>query len=243
VPKAAKLTLILAIILGLFLVAADRVLNLAAESAIQKRVSQQLIAQGLQVRGTPQVSIEGFPFLTQAVGGEFGAIRVAIPDLRSDTFSLTGTQIRAVGVKADVAEVLRGGGTVTAARITGASTVAYSSIAGLLRQPNLTSSVDNNGKLTLRMPVQLAGRSVTIVAPVTVALVDGQVRLAVSDIQTEGGELSPGIRARLSTMASALSRELTFPVLPYNLTIERVEVTKDGLRVSASATNVPLSRS
>jgi hypothetical protein len=240
VPRAAKVSLILVFVLALLLVGADRVLAAVAEGQIEKKVTEQLAAQNIKTVGEPSVTVEGVPFLTQVVGKEFKAIRIRLDSVQSTGITLTDLDVRATKVKADVFELMDGKGEITATKVAGTGAVSYSSIAGLLQQPDLTIVADN-GKLKLRLPVKFAGQSFAVVAFGTVAMSGGKVKLTVNDVRPDGGGLPGGAQTLLTALAGKLSQELELPALPYDMTVESIEVAGEGLRVHASALNVPLS--
>ncbi|MGY0234991.1 LmeA family phospholipid-binding protein [Longispora urticae] len=239
-PKWAKVVVIVVVILGIALVAADRVLAMVAENVLADKVAEQLKSRDITATGKPDATIEGFPFLTQAAGGEFDAVEVHAAGLKSQGVALTDLTVRATGVKADVSALASGTGEVTAAKVTGTGTVPYSSIAGLLQHADLTITAEN-GKLKLRTPFRVAGQTFRVVATGTVALENGRVRLTVTDFQADGGALPPGAQALLRALASKLSQDIALPTLPYDLKLEKIETGNEGLTVHASALNVPLS--
>ncbi|WP_412541361.1 DUF2993 domain-containing protein [Longispora sp. K20-0274] len=239
-PKAAKIALIVVVVLGVVVVAADRVLAVVAENVLADKVAEQLKTREISSTGKPDATIEGFPFLTQAAGGEFEAVQVHAAALKSQGMALTDLTVRATGVKADVSALASGKGEVTAAKVTGTGTVPYSSIAGLLQQADLTISAEK-GQLKLRTPFRVAGQTFRVVASGTVTLENGRVRLTVTDFQADGGGLPSAAQPLLRALATKLSQDIALPTLPYDLKLEQIEVGNEGLTVHASALNVPLS--
>lgn len=239
-PKAAKISLVVAVVLLGLLLAADRVLAFVAGNVLTDKVSQQLTERGVENTGELDATVGGFPFLTQVLGGKYDAVEIRAANLRSQGVSLTDLTVRATGVEAPAGALMRGEGTVTAARVTGSGLLPYSSIAALLHQPDLTIVADN-GRLKLRTPIRFAGQSIMVVASGNLVLDGGRLTLTIEDIRPDGGGLPPGAQLLLSALRGRLSQEIALPPLPYGLTIERLDVAGDGLQVQVSAVNVPLS--
>ncbi|WP_255269462.1 LmeA family phospholipid-binding protein [Actinomadura madurae] len=70
-----KVLLVLLVLVAVAVVAADRLGVRVAEDKIGEQVAAQY-----NLRQQPDVTIHGIPFLTQALGGEYKHIEVAIGD-------------------------------------------------------------------------------------------------------------------------------------------------------------------
>ncbi len=240
VRKPGKIVLILVVLLVALLVVADRVGVAAAESAISKKVSQKLASQDIQTNGSPDVTIEGFPFLTEVATGTYKAVVIKLASATSKGIQMSDLVVRATDVHAKATEVLNGQGEIKADQITGGAAIAYSSIAKLLHTPDLSVTPDN-GKLKIRVPVQFLGLSINVVATGEVSVVGGKLRVKIVDVRQAGGGLPAGADGLLRQLGSQLSQDITLPALPYGLTLRSVTVANDGLRITAGAANVPIS--
>ncbi|GAA3371947.1 hypothetical protein GCM10017744_101550 [Streptomyces antimycoticus] len=78
--RALRITLIVVVILGGLFVAADRIAVYIAESKAADKIKS---SQGLTT--TPNVSIKGFPFLTQVAGKELDEVDVGVDGLTTAT--------------------------------------------------------------------------------------------------------------------------------------------------------------
>jgi hypothetical protein len=83
------LIVLLLVLLGL-LVVADRVGASMAEREIGDQIKQELVAQGLET-SPPEVSVGGFPFLTQVLAGEYESISIQLRDVEG---TLEGEGVR-----------------------------------------------------------------------------------------------------------------------------------------------------
>src|SRR5688500_2888757 len=111
------------IVLVILLVAVDRVAAAGVERDLANR-----IAASTDLSSTPTVTIEGIPFLTQAVSGHY-------PEVRFDlgTFSYGGVPVKnlrgaAYDVTAPLADVLQNRPTARAGRVTIAGTLTKETI-------------------------------------------------------------------------------------------------------------------
>src|SRR5690349_13218283 len=77
--RALRITLIVFVVLGILFVAADRLAVYFAESEAADKIKT---SQGLT--NTPDVSIKGFPFLTQVAGKELDEVEIGMDGLTTD---------------------------------------------------------------------------------------------------------------------------------------------------------------
>ncbi len=119
--RALRILLIIAVILGAIFVAVDRVaVHLAeGEAADRLRASEGLAS-------TPDVDINGFPFLTQVLGGSLDEVRVGISDYEAGAGE-DGRTIRIADLRADLSGVEFSGdfGSAVADSATGTATISY----------------------------------------------------------------------------------------------------------------------
>src|SRR5947209_16786383 len=95
--------LILLAVIVVVLIGADRIALLVAESQIASRVQK---SQDLESH--PDVSITGFPFLTQVVGGHYREVDVAVKDVTRNGLTVDRVSVRAHGVSVPLGKVLSG---------------------------------------------------------------------------------------------------------------------------------------
>src|SRR5664279_2160691 len=98
-----KALFIVVAVVVVLLVALDRIGLLIADSQIASRVQK---SQGLSSR--PQVSIKGFPFLTQVIGGRYGEVDVAVRDVTRNGLTVDKVSVHAFGVSVPLSQVLSG---------------------------------------------------------------------------------------------------------------------------------------
>lgn len=238
--------LVLLVLLIAGLVVADRVAASTAERIIGERVAEQVANQNATSE-QPEVTIEGVPFLTQVVAGNYHEIQIVLrnfsaPAENDKTIKLPVLDIRAQDVAAPLDTVRTGNGEITAGTVTGAGTIAYADLAQLIGQDGLTVQ-EQDGKLVATAPVTIPGLGqtldVTAVAGFEVA--DGTVQVRFSDVSAAGLPNLPIVKTFINSYAQQLAYDLNVPALPLGLKVQKVEAQAEGLVVTAGANNVPLN--
>lgn len=232
------LIVVFVVLLGLLL-AVDRVGAWAAERTVAEKVSQE-IAEMQVSASEPEVTVGGFPFLTQVVDGRYEDIRVLLRDVSANGLTVPELDVHAKGVNAQVSTLMSGDGEIVADQVTGTATIGYASVRALIDRPDLELG-EQDGKLRLRLPLTVAGQRVTAVALADVSVANGLVRISVAEIRAEGVQLVPQAQRLLDDYKRQLSVELRLPPLPFRLRVEGAAVRPEGLAVTASAQGVPIS--
>ncbi|MBA3489072.1 MAG: DUF2993 domain-containing protein [Longispora sp.] len=236
-PKAVKVLLVVIVLLAGVLIGADRVLAVVAERKLADQVSAELQKKGLTTSQEPQVSIGGFPFLTQMLAGKYSSIQITAPDVTSGNVKFTSLDVRVEGVVADDFGLTP----VLAEKVTGEGIVPFGSIVALLPRSDVTV-IAVGEKLQLRLPLNFGEQSLVVVATVMPSISDGRLRLAVDEVGTQDGGALPAFAQMLLMPVNALlSAGFELPKLPYDMRVDRVEVADTGLRAWASAADVPLN--
>src|SRR4051794_36980190 len=96
-----RLLLVLVLLVGALAVL-DRVAALAAERVVSERIQQN---EGLASR--PDVSIGGFPFLTQAADGEYDDVTVTVHGVRRGDLVIDTIRAHMTGVTVPASDVVR----------------------------------------------------------------------------------------------------------------------------------------
>lgn len=205
------IVVILAALLAVVLTA-DRV----AVIRTQERMARRIEARGFSAK--PDVTIAGFPFLTQMAAGRLHRV-----------------VIRAAGKKLGPVEVKhldltlhdihgRGNGR-TASRLSGTALVGFAGLAGVTRTPGLTLSADSPDRV--KITVGLGPVTGTATARVTRAG-PGGIRIAV----ISAGGIPVAVFGALRDIT------LPLPALPAGTTIQSVSVTGKGVLVHIGGQNV-----
>ncbi|MGH3648716.1 MAG: LmeA family phospholipid-binding protein [Micromonosporaceae bacterium] len=220
--------------------AADRGAAWAAEDKISEQVAQKAAERDITMQGKPEVAVEGFPFLTQMLGGEYQAITIGMKKVSLDGVTVERLDVRATAVKADLSDVMNGTGDVRAGHVTGEATVPFAAVEEMLGIEG--AKVDSaQGKLLIHLPFDYGPGTIQAVAQADVKVSGGVVKIDVESIRPEKGKLPSYAQSALDAYASKLSREIDLPKLPYGMKVKSAKVTGAGVVATAEAKDVSLT--
>lgn len=232
--KALLITL--AVLLGL-VIAADRITPLIAEDVLAGKIRSEL-----QLASDPDVSIHGFPFLTQAFGGEYDDIEITanavelraegMPELPPMTF-----HANLYGVQVPFSDAISGSiSEVPISRAEGSVTVPFDAIPAFIGE-DMALSEGKDGAINIEGTKNLAGFDVQYSGVGRIEIADGKITVVGESVQILGQEVP-------DDLVSALTEELGFnfdiPALPFGLQITSARATDAGLQVSATGKNFVL---
>lgn len=225
--------LIMVVLLGAIFVVADRI----AVSVAQDRVATRLAGQR-PFAGTPTVTIHGFPFLTQAVGGSYSDIEVR--GTGQELAGMTGATVDAKlhGAHIPLSAVSGGVQTVPVDQVDVAITVALSRVAQATGVPGLTLT-SNNGNVVATAPVTLAGVQVTVTATVHLSITGGALDGSLSGVRALSGRLPNGL---VSEAEQAVRIHLALPNLGFDSAVASVHTSGGNVVFTGSARHVTLRR-
>ncbi|MBJ6615960.1 DUF2993 domain-containing protein [Streptomyces sp. I4(2020)] len=244
--RALRILLVIAVVLGAIFVIVDRVAVHFAEGEAADRVRA---SEGLA--STPDVDIQGFPFLTQVLGGSLDEVRVGISDYEAGAGE-GGKTIRIADLRADLRGVEFSGdfGSAVADSATGTATIAYDELLRNAKAeptqvaPGITAEVvalsdGGNGKIKVALESTVLGTKlpepVTVLSSVTV--VDGNtVRVRADALPVLGGVEIAESRVRRIT-----DFEQKIDGLPGGISLEKVQAAADGVDVTVSGKDVRLA--
>ena len=226
-----RLVIVLLVLVALLAVA-DRVGVIVAQSVLASQVKDQL-----ELDQTPDVSIRGIPFLTQAVGGDYKDVRVTLPDVDAGSVQNIAIDARLQGVKVPLSDAIRRQiDQVPVDRISGTLTVRYDELARASGISGLRI-VRAGDSLTLTGSVRVLGRQLDASAV-------GRVEVRGNDIAIEAEQAEvagvPVPQVALDAAARLLSFKVSPTNLPLSLRITSVDIGDDALFVSAVSDDVVL---
>ena len=219
------------------LIGLDSIAVLVADDQIASRVRE---SQGLDRK--PSVSIKGFPFLTQVIGGRYDRLDVSVRNYTQQGLTVDLLTVQARGVRVPLSKALSGSvSEVPVDRTDARVTISYTHLNDYLRtrltgQVVTVSGVDGTLKLTGTLPF-----------PPRVSLtVDARVRVGGSSLTLEPISLDsalagvPGGAAARELVSQFFTVRLPISQLPFGISLERATVTRDGVVIDASADGLTL---
>lgn len=235
--------LVFLLLVGGLLVVGDRVAVNAAERLIADQVSQELTKRKVTA-GAPDVTVGGFPFLTQVLAEKFEKITIVLSDVSGEGVKLPRLHVDAADVVATRETLMNGSGQVTARKVTGTATIDYASVTELIKQrvnlPELQLS-ERDGKLNAVLPTQILNQPVTLNGTAELTVRNGVVQVRFRKLSAEGLSQVPLVQDALTRYAQQISIPIRLPALPFGLRVTEVKARAEGLAVSGGADNVPLN--
>lgn len=227
--RALRILLVIAVVLGGIFVAVDRAAVYFAESEAEGRIQ----FTGADA-GSTDVSIKGFPFLTQVVGSELDQVDVELTGIRTNA---AGRTLTISEIRAQLHQVELGAGytSATASRVTGTAVVSYDDLTKAADE-DVTVAYGGDGKVKVTGSVGILGRTVSRSVVSTVTLLDGTtVKVHADKVPGEG---VPGVE-RLIRQKTDFERRIGG--LPNGMKLQKIEVTPGGLEISVTGTDVSLA--
>lgn len=232
------------VVLVVVLVVADRVAARVAAGAVADAVRRDQ-----RLSSTPDVGIEGFPFLTQALGGVYREVDVHLGNVTApDGARVDQVEVRLRGVHVPPGDALHGAvSRVPVDDADARATVSFATLNAQLEQAAAAAGATGTVRLAVapgsapdelgvtgELPVE--GATVPVRAQVRLTLARGVLTASATPASLAG--VPERARARVERLLSQLSVRL--PALPFGFAFTSVAVGPDGLTVAAAGRGVVL---
>ncbi|WP_330239911.1 LmeA family phospholipid-binding protein [Streptomyces sp. NBC_00525] len=229
--RALRIPVIVLAVLAALFIAVDRVAVYVAESQAEGRVK----VEGARI-GSTDISIKGFPFLTQVAGSELDEVEVRLTGVETRA---GGRSLRISTMNAELRDVrlTDGFSGATAARATGTAVISYEDLTEAASD-GVTVEYGGKGKVkvTGTVVIPMLGRTVSRSVLSTVTLIDGRtVRVHADKVPGEG---IPGLE-RLVREKTDFERQVGG--LPNGLRLEKIQPTAEGLEIAVTGSDVRLA--
>ena len=210
------------LVIVLVLVGGDRAAKAYAEDQMASQVQSSLA-----LSGKPHVTIQGFPFLTQAAARTFNTVDVNA----SNETAGPGGQLEIASLTATLHGMhIHGTNSATVDQFTASALVTFTALAhagGIPQGIKLSSDGGNQIKAT----VDILGFSTDATAKVT-QVGDDKINVKITDFN--------GVPA--DVLGSLTDFNISIPKLPAGVKIQSISVTQQGLRITATGQNTTLSQ-
>ncbi|MQA94665.1 MAG: DUF2993 domain-containing protein [Streptosporangiales bacterium] len=221
-----KLVIFLVVLLALVIVG-DWGLKQAAEREIAKRVAAKV-----RLTEPPEVTIDGYPFLTQMLSGRYESIHLVSGQISRGEVRVKSLDVRLNGVTAPLEKLLANSGdSITATSATATALVPYGEVQR--RVPEGLTVAPAGEFLQLSGEFSVAGVKVPVKSKLKLKVTRRGIVAVPKEVQV-GRFPASAVRNRLG---------FTVPLreLPMKLKVTGVKVTPGGLQVNARGTQVALS--
>jgi LmeA-like phospholipid-binding len=229
--RALRITLIVFVVLGILFVAADRLAVYFAESEAADKIKS---SQGLT--STPDVSIKGFPFLTQVAGKELDEVEIGMDGLTTDAGGGRTVRVTKLSAKLHHVRISSSFSSATADSATGSAHISYADLSTAAGQGITVgyAGKDESGRGRVKITGQLLGFSMSTYSTVTIVNGDTIRMRAESVPGSKVPQWEDKVRERTD-----IDRKIDG--LPAGMRLDKVESNKDGIDVSVAGNNVELA--
>ncbi|MEU7409557.1 DUF2993 domain-containing protein [Streptomyces sp. NPDC042638] len=245
--RGLRILLIVVVILGALFVVVDRVaVHFAEGKAADKLKANEHLAS------SPDVSIKGFPFLTQVAGGSLDDVEVGIKSYDAAT-GKAGQTVRVDDLKADMKDVEFSSdySSATAATATGTATVSYAELLKTAKPepteviPGVTAKVvalSDGGNGKIKVAAKVTGtlgplpidQTVSVLSSVSV--VNDKVEVHADSLPRLGAAAIAEDRMRAIT-----DFQQAIDQLPGGIKLDKVQAAPDGVEISVKGSGVRLA--
>lgn len=226
--------LVLLIVLVGALIAADRGTASLAQNTLRTKLAATLAQNG----GTVQsVELEGFPFLTQVLGGKYDGMDARIVNVPLSGLELTTLTVQASDISWPLGDVLNQNlSAAVADQVDAVAVLPLAKIADPLA-PRGIRLTPEGANIRVNAPASFAGFSGVVSGLATPGVSNGELTIKLSGLTVAGVPLPASAAAALSAQ---LARFVKSPKLPYGLKLTAVKLTGSNLVITAGARQVRL---
>jgi LmeA-like phospholipid-binding len=213
------------VVLGIVLVLAVLfvVLDRVAVAYAENQAAKQMQSQGFPAK--PDVTIKGFPFLTQVAARRLNDVHITASDVPAGPVKFS--------FAADATDVLLNPGfqSGTISHVTGTGVIPFSSVSSALGAGGSGLTISSAGGNNVKVSLNIAGFDVSMTGSVEQT---GPNTLKVHLNQPSGIPVSLPIPTDFT---------IHIPTLPLHLTIQSVRVTSQGVVVHATGSDIKFTQS
>jgi hypothetical protein len=210
--------LLVALLAVIALIAVTVIADRLAAAYAADRVATEIQKQGFNVK--PNVKINGFPFLTQAISRDFRDVRLSAHGVQEGPLRISSIEATARGVHLDSSYRK---GTVDSLDGTGA--INFADLSSAAGQPGLTLSSAGPDKVQAQIDLGV----VEGMATAQVTKVGNNIQI--HDFAVEGFPISE--------LGQKFDFSVPVPALPMGLTFQSVSVTLQGVILQIAGAHVP----
>lgn len=240
-----KAAIVLVVLIGL-LVAIDFGAAAMAEYQVSKRLREHL-----ELQDDPSVRVNGFPFMTQAFGGDYDEVEVTADRVTVARLRDIGVEATLRHVRVPFSELVSGSAdSVRVDEVVGRVRIQASALGELINvddlvveevtdrdKPSDGSTLPPNA-VKLIGTVDLLGTRTKVAVIGSLDLSGGQVQITAHDVEVDGQDLPP---AAVQTVLQLFTTRLDPGTLPFTVTPTSVTADDGTLVVEGTARDVSLS--
>ena len=220
-------TIIIVVVLLAILIGVD----FAAKSYAEGQMASQVQQQGFPKK--PDVTIEGFPFLTQVIGHDLQNVKLSSTDVKEGPITISSINATMTGVhlnssfNSGTIDHLTGVATITFAELSNAMSAQAGGLGDLAGAGlKLSGAGPNEVKATLDLVIASGSATWRVTTP-------GNNKLNIHLVSSSG---LPG-----DLLGAVSDMSITLPSLPLGLKIQSLKVTPTGIVGTIGGRNIPFT--
>jgi LmeA-like phospholipid-binding len=220
-------TIIIVVVLLAILIGVD----FAAKSYAEGQMASQIQQQGFPKK--PDVTIEGFPFLTQVIGHDLQNVKLSSTDVKEGPITISSINATMTGVhlnssfNSGTIDHLTGIATITFAALSNAMSAQAGGLGDLAGAGlKLSGAGPSEVKATLDLVIASGSATWRVTTP-------GNNKLNIHLVSSSG---LPG-----DLLGAVSDMSITLPSLPLGLKIQSLKVTSTGIVGTIGGRNIPFS--
>jgi hypothetical protein len=223
----------LVVVLLALALGADRLGVLYAEHRVEAALQN---AEGLP--SDTDVTIHGFPFLTQVLRGKYDDIEVTVKPLQArGSVKVTRIHVHLRGAHVSLSDTVNSDvRSVPVDRVDGSVLISYADLARAAGNA-VTLSFAGAGAVRVTGGVSVAGTRVDASGVGRVRFANNRIIFTVDGVTVDG---RPAPAAVTGAVRQSLGFSVRLPSVPFHIELGSVRATADGLVVSASARRITL---
>ncbi|GAB3655897.1 LmeA family phospholipid-binding protein [Glycomyces tarimensis] len=244
--KILRRTLVTLVIVVAVVALGDRVANALAERRVATEVADTAAEHGAYSNQRPDVTIHGWPFLTQAWSGEFEQIDIEMRDVGAtvEDAGLTFPTLDLVAhdVTADWRDFSDGNSQITAEQVDVSGSISIESLEALLRESTgYDMTLNDDGTASVSAVVEAAGFEVEVVGTGAIELGGGELRFTPDVVEAVTEQLPPEADQYIERVREEMTTIVSLPELPWGVELTEIAIRGGDVEISGSATGVTLT--
>jgi LmeA-like phospholipid-binding len=206
--------------------------DFAAKSYAEGQMASQIQQQGFPKK--PNVTIEGFPFLTQVIAHDLKNVKLNATDVKEGPITISSINATMTGVhlnssfQSGTIDHLTGVATITFAALSNAMSAQAGGLGDLASAGlKLSGAPPNEVKATIDLVIASGSATWRVTTP-------GNNKLNIHLVSSSG---LPG-----DLLGAVSDMSITLPALPLGLKIQSLKVTSTGIVGTISGRNIPFTQ-
>src|SRR5690625_2116909 len=208
--------------------------DILARSFAQNTIAAQT-AEQMNMPEEPDVSVEGWAFLPQAISGEYSEIRLNANSATVEDIEVEQVRVDLTGVSAPLPDLIGGQPDIVADEVDGSVVLPYGYLNSQLPEGVTINNEGEEARMSGELAIADLDLSTQISSGAEFEVDDDTLHVTPVDVEVDGAPSQV-----VDSVAGMLAFSIQVPDLPYGLQITEVDPTGSGVRVDGTAQDVPI---